>query len=74
MVNPPITICPFSVYGRRLKFPKPNILSIWREGNEGLEPNEDEDFNQGGDDDGWAETQRLETVDANLVEYLRSRV
>jgi hypothetical protein len=41
---------------------------------EGLEPNEDDVFYQGGDDDAWTEMQGLKTVDVDLLEYLRSPV
>ena len=44
------------------------------EGDEGLEPNEDDYFYQGGDEDAWTEMQGLETVDVDLLEYLRSLV
>ena len=50
---------------------KVNIEIDSDEGDEGLEPNEDEYFDQGGDEDAWIEMQALETVDTNLLEYLR---
>jgi len=43
-------------------------------GSEGLEPSEDGDFDQGGAEDAWVEMQGLETVDSDLLEYLRSHV
>ena len=39
-----------------------------------MKPSEEEDFDQGGDDDAWIEMQGLETVDADLIEYLGSHV
>ena len=44
------------------------------EGDEGLGPNEDNDFYQGGDGDAWTEMQGLETVDLDMLEYLRRPV
>ncbi len=53
---------------------EPTIETGSDRGNEGLEPSEDEDFDQGGDNDAWAEMQGLGTVDADLLEYLRRPV
>jgi hypothetical protein len=39
-----------------------------------LEPNDVDDFYQGGDDSAWSEMQGLETVNVYLLEYLRSPV
>ena len=39
-----------------------------------MDPIDDEDFDQGGDEDALTNMQGLETVDADLLEYLRSRV
>ena len=63
--------------GRRQQSQDPfeaNIETDSDKGNGGLEPSEDEDFDQGGDDDAWTEMQGLETVDADLLEYPRRLV
>ena len=39
-----------------------------------MEPNEDEDFSQGGDDDAYTEMQALGVVAVDLLEYLWSHV
>jgi len=38
------------------------------DGDESLEPNEDVNFYQVGDDDAWTQMQGLETVDVDLLE------
>ena len=68
---------PGAVKGRTQKSQDPveaNIETDSDEGSEGLEPSEEDNFDQGGDDDAWAEMQGLETVNADLLEYLRSHV
>ena len=44
------------------------------EGDEGLEADGDDNFDQGGDEDAWTEIEGLETVDLDLLDYLQSHV
>jgi hypothetical protein len=53
---------------------KANMETNSDDGDEGLEANEDDDFDQGGYEDAWTEIQGLETVDVDLLHYLRSLV
>ena len=68
---------PGALKGRKQQSQDPaeaNIETDSDEGTEGMEPSEDGDFDQDGDDDAWTEMQGMETVDADLLEYLRSPV
>jgi hypothetical protein len=68
---------PGALKGRRQQSQDPleaNIETNSDEGSERLKPSEEENIDQGGNDDAWTEMQGLETVDADVLEYLRRPV
>lgn len=51
-----------------------NTKSNSDEDDEGSEPTEENNLDQGGDEDTWTKMQGLETVNVDIMEYLRSLV